>query len=482
LPEARLNAALALHRRGRPEAVQAMIAEWHGRPTLPGPNTETLSAVVKFLAESANADAIAALAKDLDRRPIALRQAVHYACNGVLAFNREDADKLPKQVRLALERVLIGMLDDADPDYGLTCNQKSRQISAPRLCDVVASSFSSLAPSKYPFDGTASLFERDRAIVKIKNAWRKRQGLALLAVPSPRAIALVPEANVRAKVDRILAKPRPGDPLAAAWHCASQHLEKTVQIEDALVLEALTRRLPYAGVLTFALDFHAVQHQWRLREAEKLGPGALPSVMKLQAQTLDPAERALLDTLQRRLGLVITDTGFEAKSLRPDARLAVRVLAMQGNAIDADEFLKIVRFAMQHRTGDVRGLRFAVERASDGTGVTLRIDLLDAARVKQISLRNGPSLDFSVLLGMGPNGRKESTGWKYWQAVDVPKEQPGGSNSGCVSSTEVYVQDWPSPGEAPADLLEALREACATAPHMPIRIQLLLVAEKHVGK
>jgi WD40 repeat protein len=491
----RLSAAMSLHRRSRPEAVRAMIAEWHGKRPQPkarpvANNVESenpddaLPIVAKFLAESCNVEAIAALEKNLGNRSLTLRQEVHSCCWRALAPNNENAPKLPKAVRLALEHVLISMLDDTDLDYGLTCNRKGKPISAPRVCDTVAETFNRMTPKTYPFDLAASLYKRDCAIIEIKNAWLAPQGIASFPVPAPKKIAAIPEEEVLAWTDRILATPRPGNYskaqylLAGAWHRTALHLEKIVKIDDRPFLETVARRLAYGDLLGQLLSARAANRRDNLRQAEKLGLGALPGLAKLQQQNSDPEERAVLEKLARRLAFIVAETGFSQKSIKPDQNLARELAALNGKPFDADSLMKLVRVSMQTRAKTTRGMSLAVDRAGDGTGVTIKVDLLDEPRVKQIPMQNGITLDFGNLFGLIPGSRKSTSNWKTWHAVDAGAElsENASDNGGDVRGF-IDLQDWQSSDELPSDLQEALRQACATPANEPIRIRLLLVAD-----
>lgn len=198
--EGRVIAAEALHARGRPESVAAMIAEW-GRQ---GPASETWDDIlaqwklVDFLAYCGRVAAVEALGKDLRRRPVDLRLRVLSALGGANSDRPQGAAGKPrddaKRVRAAAERLFVVALDDREERKGMTIRNASGQsIDDPRVCDVAASSLHALDPKRYPFDLSAPVPERDRAIAGLKSAWRKANGLSRPGLrAADRSLGLIP--------------------------------------------------------------------------------------------------------------------------------------------------------------------------------------------------------------------------------------------------------------------------------------------------
>jgi hypothetical protein len=186
----RLAAAQALHRRGRPEAVAAMIAEWQGKPPASRDVDRGvgLDEVAQFLAGCGKVEAIDELARGLRRRPLDLRLAV------VSAFAEEGITKVfakggggktqpeaggdhPEKIRAAVERFLLAALDDTEKKTNYYMSWNGKSISDPRICDITGHVLHQLDPTRHPFDLGAPQAARDRSILALKIILRKARGL-----------------------------------------------------------------------------------------------------------------------------------------------------------------------------------------------------------------------------------------------------------------------------------------------------------------
>jgi hypothetical protein len=191
-PRGRLAAAEALHRHERPEAVAAMIAEWEGkRPPPPkGYDKEYgLAQVANFLADSGKAVGIDVLARGLNKRSGYLRLVVVLVSafkDGHHIFLEKDKDgalqpaprgHITKEVRAAVERLLLPALDDTEEQADMEGKWNGKRFRDPRICDLAAYALNQLDPKQYPFDLGAPLAERNRSILTLKSVLRKARGL-----------------------------------------------------------------------------------------------------------------------------------------------------------------------------------------------------------------------------------------------------------------------------------------------------------------
>jgi hypothetical protein len=188
----RLAAAQALHRRGRPEGVAAMIAEWQ----VPRPGARHVGAhepqwelgdVAAFLAGCGEVRAIEALARDLQKRPVALRLSVVstfgeargmfcLGCRAGLHIGEAHRGAAPPAVRAAAERLLLDALDDTEACSGMSGQWDGKAFKDPRVCDFAAHVLNQIDPARYGFDLGASRARRDRALRALRQAGRTAEG------------------------------------------------------------------------------------------------------------------------------------------------------------------------------------------------------------------------------------------------------------------------------------------------------------------
>jgi hypothetical protein len=433
----RVVAAEALHKRGRPDGVSAMIREWKGhqsprsqqgqRPRDRDATAIGLGLVAGFLASSGEVDAIKALAKDFRKLPVNLRMMViqEFGRSGSLSVLRTgDSGALqpggksaPKKKDLheAIEELLIVELDDIDELVGMSGTWDGKHFSDPRLCDVAGHILSQREPDLYSFDLGAPLPRRNRGIIEMKNVWRKRHGLAPLPLPAPKVIAPIPRQTLLPLLEALVSKPggQPGE------------------------IEA---------------------------RIERLGLGALPDVLdRLNKTGKDAPERGVLERLARRLACIVDGVVIAEGSIKPNAAFAARLEAMKGKPFEPDAFLSLVRLPVEQLPAEVYALRFSVNRTGDGTGVTLRVHLLDEIQAKE--------LDHGGSISPDPKTQRNAPyGWSFSQRVSVGGKGLLGSSGVCTHS------HWLE--EKHVDLRDALRQACLAAPSEPIEVRLHLIAHK----
>jgi hypothetical protein len=437
-PKDRALAVQALQEMGRPEALAITLARWEGKRINPQvaavparkneeDNPDDLSRVAEFLAASGKLDAIIALAKDLRKRPIALRLCV-VSCFAAVEPNSvssEGWDPLPfrghgqpstftKEVRHAIEKLLVGELDDKAERIKLSGMWLGNKFRDPRVCDIAGQVLQQLMPDKYEFDMFVPLAERDRGLVSLGNVWLKSQGLPL--VPAP----------VRKKID-----PAPPG-----------------------VLEPLLAKLLQAP----AAERTKVEVQ-----IEQLGLSALPGTLAMLEKTDIGDGRSILRRLTSRLATVVEDVTFGDESLKPNATLAAKLTAMKGKAFDPDAFLIMMQWSMKNKSNETQALCFAVDRACDGTGVTIKVELFDKDHAKLLgrSGTNTPNKN-------APRDAPES--WTIAMSIRAGEKDflmIGGAGAGLLLHER---DDHP--------LAHALKDACLSAPNESLAARFEMIADR----
>ncbi|HYT92499.1 MAG TPA: hypothetical protein VEL76_27535 [Gemmataceae bacterium] len=427
----RLLAARSLHKRGRPEGLKAMIAEWQGKWVRPKPAPGTteneiegpegnLVSIAHFLAGCGDVEAIAALAKDLRQRPVPIRMAVvscfgtagnmHMAgAGGMLTFGEGKTAELPREVRATIEKLLVAELDDTAEQIGVSGNWNGKSFTDPRICDVAANVLSDLKPKKYRFDLGAPLMQRDRTIVELKNVWRTAQGMPPLPLPKFRQVARAPDDQLRALLDRLL-QAADGD-------------RRRVEVE-----------------------------------IEALGLGALPGTLEQITRTSKKEDQAVLGQLARRLATIVDGVHFADGPVKVDTQVASRFTALKGKPFDPERFVSAVRASLNRLPKGAAALRIAVDRAEDGTGITVTVSLFDAARASEVG--NAGSITPAK-----PPAPGERLGWNFTEHVATGTKGLHGA-SGVTSRGQWQDADQSS-------LRQALVDACAADPQEPISVRLL---------
>jgi hypothetical protein len=436
----RLAAAEALHKRGRPEGVAAMIAEWNGRRSTPpgvrdaGPawaerfdgNDSGLAAVAVSLAQVGTVEAIETLRKDLRERPLAVRYAVLGAFEDNFMGQRFESRSRPRpeaeaaQERAATERLFIDLLDDTEDRVDMGIGSGRNSIHYPRVADLAAMALCRLLPARYAFDYSAPLTDRNRDLLKVKNIWRRTQGLQPLPEPARRKFAGISDETLQRLLDQLL---------------HSQGAERA-----------------------------KVQKQ-----IEQLGLGVLPVVRRRFDQMgKDDPSRTALDSLLRRLACTVADFTLAAKSLPLDDPVNARLKAMKGKPFDSAAFVQVARGLLKQLPKEAYGLRFTVERAGDDTGITLSFDLLSAARAAMLG-RSGRGQSVPDRKGKEPS----------WETIEMVKAglHPaytlghGIANTGGAARAVVF-RDFDF-----ADFEKALFAACASTADQPIEAIFQVYAE-----
>ncbi len=425
--DCRLAAAKAIHKRGRPEGVVAMLAEWKRPPEKVTDESEGIEeSLVSFLARCGKLEAIEALSHDLEERPIDVRLAVVSAFGktgnmSVLSVGTGDSlrpgqplsAKDDKELRAAVIHMLIVALDDTEQRMGMSGSWNGKSFSDPRICDVAGNVLNDLDPAEYPFDMNSSLEQRDRDRLSLKNVFRKDQGLPALAIPEPRPIKPVPDGTL---------------------------LPKLEQYEKAIGEAAKSAEL---AIL-------------------KLGLGALPAIIERRDQltVVDP-RIAKLNLLARRLSLLVVDVAIAEKSLKPDMVLSDRLKSLKDKPFDPQVIQELLSELTRKLPEGVRGLRLAVDRGSNGTGVTLRLDLLNLKRASTLTRGGRPVEGDKAPLG-------EPDTWSFSQSVRLGTESLLGSSGVGIRPPGV---------KEDSDFSEIMQRIVTAQPDQVIEIRLEMIGK-----
>ncbi len=188
----RVTAARVLERKGRSEAIAAMIHEWETVPENRPANLHGATAIVSFLARVDSPAAIAALGRDIQKRANLSRMAIVEAVGeGLESFGR-PARKRSEATDRAAEELLVNALRDTAQEMGTSGTRMGKAYQDPRICDMAGFFLNQAWPNRYDFDLAASLKDRDRQRVECQNAWRKANNRPELPLPKPRATKLPP--------------------------------------------------------------------------------------------------------------------------------------------------------------------------------------------------------------------------------------------------------------------------------------------------
>lgn len=408
----RLPAAKAVHQRGRPEAVAAMIAEWNRPQTKPDADDERSDELASFLARCGKIEAIAALAKDFVEQPLDLRIDV------LVAFSRHGDSPpilrnpyepiLPdkskdKELRTPILRLLLTALEDEDELVGFSNHWGDTEYHNPRVCDLAGFVLHGMDAKRYPCDLSAPLEQRERDRFAVQNLVRQELGLAAVSSPGPRVVKPVAAETLRPLLERF---------------------------EKASPEELAEAQSPIIG----------------------LGLGALPAVVKRRA-ALAPDEpgRARLDVLARRLSLMIAEVQFAKSSLKPPAALADRLASLQGRPFDPRAFQDLLAMIPENLPDGAHGVRLSAVRGSAGMGMLLQVELLTRQRARALNLSNEPYM---------PERRDRPT-WIYGTYVRAGQRVVGHSIS--------WEQQTADNKE---EFLEWLEQAAAAPYDQPLEIRL----------
>lgn len=184
----RIAAAEALQARGRPEALEAMLAEWRlTKHKSDDPLAEQrIAYLAPYLAAGESAKGLEALAERYDDCPIDTRIRI------VEFLGRQEATpfskqrpkvsaepidplgpKASKELRAAALKWYLIALDDVSPRFGLTGSWNGKSLTDPRVCDLAGLFLEMRNPRRYPFDAEASAKRRNEQLTTLKQELRR---------------------------------------------------------------------------------------------------------------------------------------------------------------------------------------------------------------------------------------------------------------------------------------------------------------------
>ena len=218
-----VTAAWELLRRGKAEAVRAMIAAWKAGGAS--------DALLRFLCYCGSSAVVDTIRQDLPKRPVRVRMSLV----SQLLHGRESAlawePSMPKcrspdcTWSETVEALLAMLLEDTAKQGGMFWMSGRFSFQNPRVCDVAAAALATRYPKKYRFDHKAGQAARDTQRIVMLNKWRAEQGLGPLTVPQrvagPRAGQVVkveihpksakPDEAFQKLLDALVGKPLTGD-------------------------------------------------------------------------------------------------------------------------------------------------------------------------------------------------------------------------------------------------------------------------------
>ena len=107
----------------------------------------------------------------------------------------------------------------------------------------------------------------------------------------------------------------------------------------------------------------------------------MAGILKRRDQ-LNPADplRKELERLARRLAHTIVEVQFADRSLKPTGKMAARLNSLKDKPLDTPALVELTLGLTSEMTLPVHGCRLYGFRAGPGSGVVLRVDLLDKER------------------------------------------------------------------------------------------------------
>jgi hypothetical protein len=324
--DARMTAARALFEQGHEEGLTYAIAAWES--TVDYDEVIRLDWAISFLADCNRVEALAALGKDLRKRPPSVRVDVITQ----LSWAENDPQK-PRldAINTARDRILVEALHDVERRSRWSGTLDGKSFTNPRVCDLAGHMLSRAWGQPDAFDLSGTLRTRNRQRVELDNTWRRKQGLKPLPVPEPRRCQPLPENEFNPSLQVVLEARTPG--------------------EQRRAIAAL----------------------------EKLGPGALlPLRNWVATKGTDHPAREALQKAVFRIAFAVDEIVLAEKSVPPDRALQQRIEALKGKPLEAKAIRDLLVAATRSLPEGARGIELGVEREGDDTGVTLRLNLIPA--------------------------------------------------------------------------------------------------------
>jgi hypothetical protein len=375
----RVAAARELLRHLRPESVTAMLDEWKklstsrkdGNAYDDGFDVERL---IEFLAGSGSTEAIGVLAEGMRKRPVDVKVAIIEDINSQSNWNlftsveggplaAAGGNSNNESLRMAVEDLLVAALDDTERHMGMSGSWGDKSFSDPRICDLAGHVLWKQWPKKYDFDLAASLAVRDRQRVELKNVWRKDHGLPLLELPQPPRIKYLGKEDLRPLWDSILR--------------ANGEKERTAAVSAV----------------------------------EAKGLSALPTARELLGEVAaDAQSRAALESLVRRLSVVVREVIVEDQSLSDDHPLAKALKTAKDKPLTADQFVGLILAFTKQPPQQLPGIALSAERTGDDTGVVIRLKPIKQKTIPTLQVGNDKGWETSEYVTVGRKNLLGSSG------------------------------------------------------------------------
>jgi hypothetical protein len=349
--DSRVKAAIALTARGEPVGARALVREWKN---LRGKNADSsnqrwaIDDLVGALISSGDPAAVRLLGDEMPHHDVTTRSTIIGALGKV---GRDLRNKpLTQDAVKVIEDVLVKAMEDLDEENSLS-SRADKELRDPMLGDFAAEALTERWKQPKLFDITGPLQVRERQRLEVKNVWLQKRGKKPIPVPAPRRVRPAPEAKVQ--------------PLVKA------------------VLDAKT----------------AAVRQQALKAIEGLGLPALPAVRKLLGSLKkDHPAHAEVQSLAARLAFIVREARFGADSVKPNEVLRQQIAGLQGKPITKGSFMDLLQGTASALPDGVRGVKIALERIPDDSGVYLVVTLIaDRPPRKGLS----PQLTYGSYLRVG---------------------------------------------------------------------------------
>ena len=351
---ARVAAAEALLKRGRSEGVAHLMEAWRTATNVYG--TDDL---MRFLVECGDPAALRALGASVPGIHVTWRIQVLLEIHDTAEHGGIGGGP-GGEWKSEAERILAAALQDRDVATGYWSGFDRVSLDEPRVCDVAALVLAGMRGTPEALDLASSVTARDRACLRLGNAWRKEQGLELLPEP-----------------------PRPAIP--PAGRAVGEFLDVVKGAKDT------GGRAPALAGL-------------RLE-----GLGALaPVEAALALLPADHPARGDLEAVARDLAFTVREAAADPAGLPVPDSVQVLLDRMRGRLLSAEDMTGLVSRALKDLPEAARGIEILLDRPEDRTGVALRIALLPAA--------SKPGSGMTPPPGGWPR-ESSPRGWSDWVSV-----------------------------------------------------------------
>jgi hypothetical protein len=327
--DSRIKAAKGLIDRGESAGVRGLHREWKRLLTEDETSlahSRNIDELIRMLIHTGDPATLRLLSNDMPQHPVSTRSTI---IRELLRLEKFLGNKpLTREALVAVEDLLVKSLADREQELSLSGRGNGKSVSDPMLADLAAEALAWRWKQADLFDITGPLQVRERQRVEVKNVWLRKRGQEPLPVPTHR-VKPAPEARV--------------SPLVKA------------------VLEAST----------------PAERQQALKEIEELGLPALPAVRNLlgSLQADHPAHGAA-QILAGRLALTVREARFTDDSVKPSAALCRKLEALQSRPITEKAFMDLLQGFSRELPDGVRGVKIALERLPDDSGVYLAVTLI----------------------------------------------------------------------------------------------------------